>query len=214
MGLETPTETDLGEAERLALASAPRDLRPTWRAVLQFDAQLARLALHTREPALAQLKLAWWRDACSDPAAHPGQPVLTDLAQSWRGGEQTMRDLVDAWEEIALGEGAFVEAARKLARARASGIAQAIGVAGRPELFHATRCWTLATLALHAPDADVRSAMLVEAGDVPLRRLERVLRPLAIVAGLARRAAKRGGGALLGDRFSPLAAVRLGILGR
>ena len=37
---------------------------------------------------------------------------------------------------------------------------------------------------------------------------------VAVLAGLARRSGKRGGGPLIGDRLSPLAAIRLGIFGR
>lgn len=211
---ETYASQELGEAERLALVSAPASLKRPWGAVLAFDAQLARIALHAREPALAQLKLAWWRDACGDPAPRRGQPVLQGLAQSWRGDGTVLRDLVDAWESVAAGEGAFAERAGLLAGARARVLAAGVAIDDDPAIVAASRCWTLAMLAANAPDPNTREAMLEAARTFSGARLPRSLRPLAVLAGLARRSARRGGGALLGDRLSPLAALRLGILGR
>jgi hypothetical protein len=56
-----------------------------------------------REPMLAQLKLAWWRDRlAADPAVWPkGEPLLARLAQ-WRE-PAGLGALVDGWESL-LGE--------------------------------------------------------------------------------------------------------------
>lgn len=204
----------LGEAERLALVSAPASLRSAWRVVLELDAQLARIALHAREPALTQLKLAWWRDACSHPGEHRGQPVLQDLARSPWAEPESLVELVNAWEEVAVGEGAYTDRVERLARVRVEIITRATEIPPAPGILEASRCWTLAVLADHAPRAEERVALLTTIRALRSRRLSRALRPLAVLAGLARRAARRGGGALLGDRLSPLAAVRLGIFGR
>ena len=45
-------------------------------------------------------------------------------------------------------------------------------------------------------------------------QLPAALRPLAVIEGLARRSLRAGGGPMLGDRLSPLVALRLGLFGR
>lgn len=210
----TSLDSDLaGEAERIAVLYAPRSLRSGYRSLLWLDALLARIALTAREPALAQLKLAWWRDACAalgQPASHP---VLAALVVTGYDDREALVALVDAWEEVAVGERGLPAAAESLGRRRAGLLARC---AGEPEAAAcaAARSWTLATLANHAASIEEREEMLRAARAGPLSRLSRPLRPLAVLAGLARRAAGRGGGHLLGDRLSPLVAMRLGIFGR
>ena len=77
----------------------------------------------------------------------------------------------------------------------------------------AARVWTLATLAGQAPDAAESARMRAAAHLVAHRPLPRALRPLAVLAGLSRRALAGDRAELLGDRFSPFAAMRLGIFG-
>jgi phytoene synthase len=78
----------------------------------------------------------------------------------------------------------------------------------------AVRCWTLTTLADHARSGDEREDMLRAARAIALPTLPPSLRPVSLLAGLARRASLKGHCDLLGDRWSPLAAMRLGIFGR
>lgn len=214
---EIPAErlvtAELGEAERVALAYAPAKVRAGLAAVLAFDSVLARVAVSAREPLHAQLKLAWWREACAQLPAGRGPPVLAALAATWRQDPALLVALVDAWEEIAAGAGAYAEAVEAIAHRRG----RLLGVwAPRDEdaARQAARLWTLTVLAGRAPDAAEREQMRAAARQIPQLRLPRSLRPLAVLAGLSRRALKRGHGALLGDRLSPLAALRLGIFGR
>lgn len=85
----------------LAFAYAGRDLRTQLEAVFDLDDLLASQAARAREPQLAMIRLAWWRDALGgldgtggspDPAlerirglvpplAHP--KALASLAESW-----------------------------------------------------------------------------------------------------------------------------------
>lgn len=205
---------ELGDAQRLALAYAPAKLRRAYRGVLLLDAQLSRISLTSREPALAQLKLAWWRDACANLVGSRGHPVLQTLTESWLGRSGVLTGLIDAWEELAAGEGGFSAAAGLLADARAAAFAVAADEALNDVLRAAARRWTIVELANHAPSADERATMLGAASDIGPVNLRRALRPLAVLDGLAKRTLRRGGGVLLGDRLSPLAAVRLGIFGR
>lgn len=203
---------ELGEAERLAAASAPAALRELYAAVLGLDLVLARIAHAAPEPMLAQLRLAWWRDSCAG-AVRSGHPVLEALGECWHTDSGPLVALVDAWEMAALAGEDIAGSVETLADARFAVMAACAGTdqaAGTP----AARCWTLVSLADYANQPGVRAGMLAEAQAATLPRLPRSLRPLAVFGGLARRAARRGGGQLIGDRLSPFAAVRLGIFGR
>lgn len=214
MADEAPRNEQLGEAERIAVVYAPQHLHKRYHAFFLFDAQLARIALTAREPALAQLTLAWWRDALGDLSRARGAPLLLELAQVWVDDSVALVELVDRWEEIAVDEAGFATAADRLAEARALACAVAAGVPLDENCNVAARRWTLVTLAMAAPDQAQRAAMLHTARVLPAARLPRSLRPLAVLDGLARRSVPREGGALIGDRLSPLAALRLGIFGR
>lgn len=203
----------LGEAERLASAYAPAELRRAYRAILALDTVLRRLALSAREPLPAQLGLAWWRDACGALPQAQGHPVLRALAASWPVGPDALVALVDAWEEVAVADGGFARAAEAVAEERA-GVLSISAREAQDATRDAARVWTLATLADHAPGGADRTAMRAAAWEIAPRRLPRMLRPLAVLEGLARRALAADRGALIGDRWSPLAAMRLGIFGR
>ena len=205
---------ELGEAEALAVVYAPRRLRERFRTALALDSHLARIALHAREPALAQIKLAWWRDALGSLQSERQTPLLRDLRAAWGDEFTVLVTLVDAWEEMVAGGGDFAPAANHVAYVRASVMAAAAEMSAGKECRLAARRWTLVTLAPFAPDDRQRSLMHEAARAIPPVRLERSLRPLGVLDGLARRALRRGDVALLGDRLSPLAAIRLGILGR
>ena len=202
--------SELGAAERLAAAYAPSKARARWHAVLALDASLARAALSPSETMAAQLRLAWWRDAFGRQDMSREHPVLVALGEIWTGSRSPLSDLVDAWEGVALDGSRGTDCAAELARARTAALAGEADDAAT----NAALCWTLASLAPHAGDDGERGRMLAEALAIPALPLARDLRPLAVLAGLARRSARQGGGELLGDRLSALAAIRLGIFGR
>ncbi len=66
----------------LILAYAPAAGRGALAALLALDDALAQVLRTTREPALGQLRLAWWREALEqlDNSAGPAEPVLRALA--------------------------------------------------------------------------------------------------------------------------------------
>lgn len=201
----------------LALAGLGKGLRPAYRALFAFDAELRWIALSLREPMLTQVRLAWWRDSLTSLADVSGHPVLEALAQDWPAEPELLTGLVDGWEQFAIAEEGFADACRALAAHRAAALLACAAVSDTQTASlaeQAALCWTLVTLADHAPGDEEREAMLQSARSIRLLRLPAALRPLAVLAGLSVRAARRGGGALLGDRLSPLAALRLGIFGR
>lgn len=204
---------ELGEAERLAVAYAPSSLRARYAAVFALDGVLLRVALVAREPLPAQLKLAWWREACVRLPGGRDHPVLAGLAETWPEGTTALVALVDAWEAVAVAEGGYLAAGEAVAQARSTAFAICAGEA-EGVARDAARAWTLATLAGHAPGDDERAALRAAARQLPAPQLPRTLRPLAVLAGLARRALAADRGDLIGDRWSPLVAMRLGIFGR
>ncbi|WP_133365397.1 hypothetical protein [Qipengyuania sediminis] len=209
MSGEQRTLPRLGEAERLALAYAPASARAKYHAVLALDARMQRLVLGAREPLLAQMKLAWWRDRTADLASGE-HPVIALLSRVWTGGAAPLVGLVDAWEQVAVGEGGAIAAPRALAAGRERAFAACAQVAPA-SIEEAGLPWSALTLAARSAAPEALYDLARASGR---RKLPAALRPLTVLDGLARRAALRGSPLLLGDRASPFVAMRLGILGR
>lgn len=197
--------------QRLALAYGTPRGRARIAAVLALDARLAGILRHSREPMLAQLRFAWWREMlASDPARWPaGEPLLAALAAT-HADPAPLAGLVDGWEALTgaapLGEEAFVA----LAEARAGALAGDHG-AGR----RLAQGWALADIARHLSHPQERETALglAHAADWRRARLPRNLRPLAVLHRLAARDLRKG---LNADRISPsglLVAMRVGLTG-
>jgi 15-cis-phytoene synthase len=216
-GMPIDLTDELPPLSRLALAYAPARSRPATLALLALDRRLGAIVSATREPMLGQIKLAWWRDRLGeDPERWPvGEPVLAALG-SW--GEQAGRltVLVDGWEAI-LADEAKAEA---LAEARGHAWAALAGLAGCPqaeaEARRAAFNWSLVDLALshpvHSPPEPALAAAKRQDWRPP--RLPRVLRPLAILHGLARRAIVRNHASLIAGPAEMAVVVRIGLFGR
>lgn len=192
---------------RLALAYAPAGARDRWLTLLALDARLAGVIRTAREPMLAQLKLAWWRERlAADPAVWPkGEPLLARLA-GW-ADPAALAPLVDAWEAL-LTEPPVDAAAFAAGRAAAlAALARELG-ADPAMVGPFARDWALADLALEWELAAAAPVTPV-AGSLP-----RAMRPLAVLAGVTRRAAARGGAGALYTPGAWLAAVRIGLFGR
>ncbi len=99
--------SQLAPPANLAVAYTPIVFRPALNLLLQLDARFADIVRKAREPMIAQIKLAWWRDAfAAEPALRPkGEPLLQSLGAC---GDvislSALQDLVSAWE-LLLGEG-------------------------------------------------------------------------------------------------------------
>ncbi|AJA08362.1 hypothetical protein SKP52_07205 [Sphingopyxis fribergensis] len=90
------------------LVSVPHARRAAMAALWELAARLTKLLLDAREPLIAQIKLAWWRDMAamiaSDPAALPkGEPLLAELQATW-AGQGGLDALVDAAEAMLVAE--------------------------------------------------------------------------------------------------------------
>ena len=100
------TASQLPPPANLAVAYTPVAFRPAFTLMLQLDARFADIVRKAREPMIAQIKLAWWRDAfATEPALRPkGEPLLQALgAYGDVISSLALQDLVSAWE-LLLGE--------------------------------------------------------------------------------------------------------------
>lgn len=95
-----------------SLAYYPSSLREPAAVIMAFSTELRAIGSRTTEPALGDIRLAWWREAvialfaakASDAAAAPGasHPVLVAMARTLTANpslEPALLSLVDAAEE-------------------------------------------------------------------------------------------------------------------
>ena len=182
----------MGHGERaLAFTYAPLPARDGLLALFALDATLAKLARHTRDPLVAQLRLAWWREALAGLEAGPiaGQPLLAalhgDVLPAGVTGAQLAR-VVDGWEALVVGD--VAAHGRDRGRALFEATARVLGAKDK-WLGDAGEGWALADLATTSPDASVRAQAGERARtllDAPQPRASRAGRPLAALALSAR----------------------------
>lgn len=208
-----PTDL-LAPEQRLALSYASGLTRARFANLFALDRQLAQaVAKGAREPIAAQLRLAWWREFLSADAPLAVFPHAVHLHADWRYDPGPVIAMVDGWEEL-LAEPPDLAACARGRAAPFVALAQALGCCPLDieKTRRAAERWALIDLAGHVSDPALRTKALELAAGLGAGRLPRAMRPLAVLDGLARRALARGG-PLLGDRLSPLVAIRLGIFG-
>ena len=186
---------ELSPPYRLALAYAPRRARPATLALLTLDHRLGEIVRATREPMLAQLKLAWWRDRLAEPpSAWPqGEPLLKLLA-GWAAEAGALGGLVDGWEALLLeGDPATLIEGRALAGAALA------RVLNQPTAAYA------ASMAARHWSINEFGVALADTQEPPI--LPRDLRGLAVLVKLAGKSGQ--------SRWTQfLAAIRTGLFGR
>jgi phytoene synthase len=209
---------DLADEARLAIAWTPAAARARMSPLLALDHRLGTILRNKREPLLAQMRLAWWRDRLAEaPESWPRGDLVLDALRLWRE-PGALAGLVDGWEAL-LGDHLDEVAISTFADARGRGfaaLARELGENGATQqAMVAGRLWALADLAANISDPAERAAVLAHASaDAPPPPLPRALRGLAVLAGLARRSLARGGTPLMAGRGSALAALRIGLVGR
>lgn len=84
----------------LASRFAPADVRADLLALYAFNYEIARTADTVSQPALGDIRLAWWREAIAEiyegrtPRAHPVVDALARSRKPW--ARQALDDLIDA----------------------------------------------------------------------------------------------------------------------
>lgn len=173
---------ELSPTARLAIAYAPSNVRSAFALLLQIDNRFAEILRNAREPMIAQIKMAWWREAFASPAdARPkGEPLLQALNEA--GGEyiplSALEALTAAWEHL-LGSEWFsqdiVDAHAEL-RAEAIFMTYAGWMGTVQDMRPIGRSWALEALRIAFPER-VADCFMPSA---PLPKA-RVLRPLSIL---------------------------------
>ncbi len=173
---------------RLALAYAPRGVRPAVIALFALDQRLERQVRQTSEPILGQVRLAWWRERLAElPQLPAGEPLLAACAAAQLRGP-LLSPLVDGWETVLLAEdqAAAVAALADVRGALFAAVAEAAGEAAQSE--HA-RCagarWALADLTIQESEIGQLARAKLTRLTSPRLRLPRSLRSLAMLDGWA-----------------------------
>lgn len=211
----------LPSLQRLALAYAPVKAREPTLALFALDARLANVLRHSREPMMAQLRLAWWRENLQRDAAEwpSGEPLLRALT-SWGNRHQTLTALIDGWEALTGPAPLGPEPLAAMADGRGAAFAALAAVVGKEAdaapAGQLGRGWALADLATrlgHPLEGEAaRTLLLAEQGSG--RRLSRAMRPLTVLHGLALRQLGPGIEASANSPALLFTALRLGLLGR
>ncbi|MEP3051714.1 MAG: hypothetical protein ABJP48_01870 [Erythrobacter sp.] len=213
-----PTET-LPEEMGIAIAHTPVALRSRMNVIFALDQRLGRIIAKSVEPALAQMRLAWWREMLQAPASErpSGDSVLDAIGKSWIGYEKALIALVDGWEELLIDPPLTKGVSMRFAQGRAAPFMCLVDEEARTLLIeiHAMR-WALADLAAKVQSKEER-AMLVSIGlnlEASEKRAPKELRGLIVLGALSLRALKRGGRPLMEGRGAGLTAFRAALLGR
>ena len=205
--------------EALVLAWQPRASRPALAALFALDQRLAGVVSRAREPMLAQVRLAWWREQLGEGASAvaAGEPLLAELAAHWGAKTAELQSLIDGWEQL-LGDAPLDDSPLNgFADGRGRALAAFAVLAGAGEHRYAVhaagRCWALADMASRSSDARERELARSLGRNEPIAPIRpRSLRGVAVLGGLSRLALQRGV-PLLEGRGAALAAMRLGLFG-
>ncbi|WP_295443911.1 squalene/phytoene synthase family protein [Sphingorhabdus sp. EL138] len=177
----TDSVLELAPPARLAIAYAPSDVRSALALLLQIDNRFAEILRNAREPMIAQIKMAWWREAFASAAdARPkGEPLLQALNEAGdRIPLRALEALASAWEQL-LGSEKFsqdvIDVHTEL-RAEAIFLTYAGWVGSVQDMRPIGRCWALEALRMPFPER-------VAGCNVPHAPLPkaRALRPLSIL---------------------------------
>ncbi len=208
--------------QRLALSYARATERGAWLALFAFDCRLAQFVSKMNEPLLAQMRLAWWRDALRKPLSErpQGDPVLAALGREFEGDETALIALVDGWEALLADPPLARHAAIEFALGRTAPVIALAGPDSSPatidSMYRVTRRWSLVDLGLGCTDARDRELCfdLARKEGLDAIRLPRSMRPLQVLDTLAMRSLGKRLRSLLGDRGAALLAMRVGMFGR
>jgi phytoene synthase len=193
---------ELDPDRRLALAYAPPAVRPALEALWRLDVTLGAVLATGREPMVARIRLAWWREALErlDAAPPPPEPVLQALAAHVLPagvGGAALAAMEEGWAILLAVEPLDAEALRNYADARGALLfrhsAHLLG--GTVDVGPAGARWALVDLARRSTrPAEVAAAMSAAAAIAPGPAWQTQLRPLAMLSLLARRDVERGSG--------------------
>jgi len=189
--------TPLDPDRTLALSYVPTSRRAAVGALWHLDAALGAVVSGGREPMIARIKLAWWREALErlDLAPPPAEPTLEAAAAHLlpRGLSGAELSAMEAGWAVLLGEDALSpEELQTYAQQRGAALfrltARLLGAEAETE--QAGRCWALADLARHSGEPDSGAALAGAREAARENSWPAALRPLGMLAVLAGRDAQ------------------------
>lgn len=192
---------DLDPDRRLALAYVPARVRPAIDALWRLDVALGSVLATGREPMISRIRLAWWRESLEklDREKAPAEPVLQALSANVlptgvAGAE--LAGMEEGWAVLLSPDPLTGTDLSTYASARGGLLfrlsARLLG--GEAAMVEAGgAAWALADLARHSGNRTDAAASLGAAASLDERESWPThLRPLGMLAMLARRDSKRG----------------------
>ncbi len=172
----------LAPPARLAVAYAPQNFRAPLALLLEIDIRLQGILENAREPMIAQIKMAWWREAFENSLN--ARPKGESLLQALNSVDDVipsaaLESLVSSWE-ILLGSNHWaqdVTAAHATLRSSAIFQTYAHWVGATKDVQAAGQAWANAALRQAFPDRILKD---LHSGNAPLLK-GRKLRPLSIL---------------------------------
>ena len=191
---------DLDPERRLALAYVPAPHRAAIETLWRLDVTLGSVLVTGREPLVSQIRLAWWREALEklDRERPPAEPMLeavaTNLLPAGVSGAE-LAAMEEGWGVLLSPEPLGSEELDLYARLRGEKLffysARLLGAESEASPA-AGQMWALVDLARRSADPDEARAALRAARERPATaRWPHDLRPLGMLAALARRDAER-----------------------
>lgn len=191
---------ELDPDRTLALSYVGARHRAALEALWQLDVALGAVLAGGRDPMLSRIKLVWWRDALErlDAKPVPAEPVLQAVATSVlplgvSGVELSAME--EGWAVLLSGDPLSEEDLESYAAARGATLFRlSARLLGGPESLVglAGEAWALGDLARHSNESDADAALARLRALRPPPRLPGRLRPLGMLATLARRDAEPG----------------------
>ena len=169
----------------LSLAYAAAKVRPRLELAYALDEALADILRTVREPMIAQIRLAWWRDqlgalAAGDKAAP--EPLILQIGGFFdRDGLAAVSDLPAAWENL-LQDPLTIEAVVRFSELRGSVLAS---VFNSPALTKPLTFWAMTDFAFHCSDPKLAAEVANDAARLAPDQLRIFPRPVRVLAGLA-----------------------------
>jgi phytoene synthase len=198
----TPAGPALEPDRVIALSYVPASRRPAVEALWRLDLALGAVVAGGREPMISRIKLAWWREALErlDREPAPAEPVLRALAEQVLAGGVSGAELAameEGWAVLLAPDALGGEDLRAYAAGRGGRLfclsARLLGAAASEEVAHGGEAWALADLARRAGnELEASAALSAAAAHRPPGPWPPPLRPLGMLAALARRDAQRG----------------------
>ncbi|MDQ4419853.1 hypothetical protein OOT33_05285 [Sphingobium sp. DEHP117] len=169
--------------------------------IFMLDNACAHIARAAREPIMAQIRLAWWRDgllADRLTSQHDAPDMVALRAiDGFERARPGLVAMVDGWEELILGgEGGPHDMLMGYAQGRGEGLFAALAPERTEERAAAGRVWALWDLAGHLSDATLAEEAVKLGREVAQAAITAALpRMLKMLAGPAIADVRRGRGA-------------------